>query len=528
MTPWRGGARVLLLAADRALLFLGEGRGLRHAYEFTAGEDGWASFANYLASAPPTPLYVLVDVVEEEYRQDTIPHVSGADRRSVLARKFARLFRGTPYCLALKQGREREGRRDDRVLLTALTKPEAITPWIAEIMNCRIPLAGIFSLPVLSVGLLQKVKATASNVLIISVQQVSGLRQTFYRDGQLKISRLAQMPRLGSVPYATYVLAELAKLRRYLNSLALVSRESPLAIYVLSHGSLLEELEQHCRHSESEQYFLVDNADLAQRIGLPASVASPYSDAIFAQLLLNATPPTHYAQRHETRFYFLHQAKLGLLAASLLLLVGSAGWSALRFLDAVSLKQQALDAAQKSAFYRERFALARRGLPPTAVDATAIERAVTVAKTLEELKASPLPAWQLLGAVFADLPAVTVDKLSWYRTFDPNRNPAVPQETPPAATIALAPEYFYYAVTDIEAHLADFDGDYRAAIATIEALATRLRAAPHVHAVEIKHYPLDLRSAASVAGSASATVTDAPAAFTMRVILGVTHVRQEG
>lgn len=523
-----GAARVLLLAADRALLFIGEGRGLRHAYEFTAGESGWAAFANYLEQSPPTPLHVLVDVVEEEYRPDTIPHVRGRDRQSVLARKYARLFRGTPYCLALDQGREREGRRDDRVLLTALTKPEAITPWINEIVNHRVPLAGIYSLPVLSAGLLQKVKADASNVLFISVQQISGLRQTFYRDGQLKISRLAQMPRLGSVPYATHVLAELAKLRRYLNSLALVSRESPLAIYILSHGALLEELERHCRNSDGEQYFLVDNADLAMRLGLPASVASPYSDAIFAQLLLNATPPKHYAQRHETHFYQLHQAKIGLLAASLLLLVGSAGWSALRFVEAVGLKQQALDAAQKSAFYQERFALARRGLPPTAVDATAIETAVTVAGALANAKASPLPAWRLLGAALAGSPAVTVDKLTWYRTFDPNLNPAAPQEAPPANPLAKSPAYLYYTVTDLEAHLGDFDGDYRGAIATIEKLAKDLRAAPHVHAVEITRYPLDLRPDASVAGSASATVAGAPAAFTLRVVLGVPHAQQEG
>ncbi len=174
MKALQGNARVLLIAADRALLFLGEGRALQHAYEFAAGESGWATFAKYLAGAPPSPLYVLVDVVEEEYRQDTIPHVRGRDRAAVLGRKFARMFRGTPYCLALDQGRERDGRRDDRVLLTALTKPESIAPWIEEIVQHGIPLVGIYSLPVLSAGLLPKIKAQASNVLFISVQQVSG------------------------------------------------------------------------------------------------------------------------------------------------------------------------------------------------------------------------------------------------------------------------------------------------------------------------------------------------------------------
>ncbi len=528
MKALQGEARVLLIAADRALLFLGAGRHLQNAYEFTAGESGWAAFATYLESAPPSPLYVLVDVVEEEYRQDTIPHVRGRDRASVLGRKYARMFRGTPYCLALDQGREREGRRDDRVLLTALTKPESLSPWIEELVKHGIPLIGIYSLPVLSAGLLPKIKAQASNVLFISVQQVSGLRQTFYRDGQLKISRLAQMPRLGSVPYATYVLAELAKLRRYLNSLALVSRESPLAIYILSHGALLEELAEHCHNTEGEQYFLVDNAELAQRLGLPATVASPFSDAIFAQLLLTATPSAHYAQRHETRFFKLHQAKIALLVASLLLLVGSAGWSALRFIDAMGLQQQSQDAAQKATFYQERFALARRGLPPTVVDAAAIKAAVSAATQLETLKASPVPSWQILGAALSETPQVTVDKLSWYRAFDPNRDPAHPRETDSKPQIERSSAYAFYAITDLEAHLADFAGDYRLAMATIDALAARLRATAQVQAVEVKRYPLDLSPTASVAGSANANSAGQTAAFTLRIILGVARAQQAG
>ena len=39
---------------------------------------------------------------------------------------------------------------------------------------------------------------------------------------------VAQMPKIGSVPYASHLMGELEKLRRYLNSLALISRDSPL------------------------------------------------------------------------------------------------------------------------------------------------------------------------------------------------------------------------------------------------------------------------------------------------------------
>lgn len=507
--------RVLLIAAERAILYLGSGRRLTDSYEFAANDAGWTAFARYLQDAPGTPTYVVVDVVEEEYRQDTIPHVFGSDRRGVLARKYSRLFRGTPYTLALTQGREREGRRDDRVLLTALTKPENIEPWITELVNHQTPLIGIYSLPVLSSALLPKLKATAANVLIVSVQQASGLRQTFFRDRQLKISRLAQMPRLGSVPYANYVVAELGKLRRYLNSLALISRDSPLAIYVLSHGTLLSELEAHCRNSEAEQYFLVDNQELAEQLGISGRFTSAYSDAIFSQLVAGKPPREHYAQTSETRYFKLYRAKVGLFAASMLLLIGSAGWGAIRFIEAVGLKQQALDATQKAAFYRERFEMARRGLPQTAVDARAIETAVGVAGTLAARKDSPISMMRLIGTELANLPHVIVNELRWFQTSNSAQSNADEPNTPAAGS----GPYSHYVVGVLAAHLDPFDGDYRAAIAAIDALADKLRTQEHIYAVEVLSYPLDLRSANTMSGTAGATPDPTGAEFTLKVVL---------
>jgi len=107
--------RVLLVAAERAILYLFEGGEIGHAYIFAADETGLSAFRRRLAELETAPLAVLVDVVEEEFRQDTIPHVGGADRRSVLGRKYARLFRGTPYHHALMQGRESGERRSVRM-----------------------------------------------------------------------------------------------------------------------------------------------------------------------------------------------------------------------------------------------------------------------------------------------------------------------------------------------------------------------------------------------------------------------------
>ena len=51
------------------------------------------------------------------------------------------------------------------------------------------------------------------------------------------------MPDVGASRYASYMLSEVEKIRRYLGSLRLLNRETPLDVYILSHGVILEDLD---------------------------------------------------------------------------------------------------------------------------------------------------------------------------------------------------------------------------------------------------------------------------------------------
>jgi len=512
--------RVLLLSADRATLYVARGGRIADALQFPNGDEGFAGFARFLAASPSAPVSILVDVVEEEYRQDSIPHVHGADRRAVLSRKFARLFRGTPYWLALSQGRETAGRRDERVLLAALTRPEVVTPWITELLAQRVPVTGIYSLPVLSRELLRKLDAKGQNVLLISVQQASGLRQTFFRDGHLKISRLAAMPRPGSVPYASYVIAELDKLRRYLNSLALTSRDAPLEIHVLSHGDLLAELERECRDSDAEKYTLVDVATLGRQLRLAAPADTPFSDMLFAQLLLDAPPREHYAQASETRYYRLHQTRIALLVTSALALIASTLFSTFEFVEALGHKQQALAAAQKTTFYQERFELARRGLPPTPVEPADIKQAVDVVAMLEARRSTPMPWLAILGNALARAADLRLDSVAWTVSADPNAVPGG-KAPPDAGPLARDPAYLQYETGVFSGEITSFKGDFRAALESVDALVAALKAGEHVVHVEVLSYPLNLDPAASVSGGALEASSGREARFEVKLVRGV-------
>src|SRR5262245_8093656 len=120
--------RVLFLSAHKAAIYHGRKGDLGSSFLFDANEEGRELFARYLKETPNVPVYVLVDLFEEEFRRDTIPHVFGPDRGAILARKKSRLFRDTPYFHYFLQGREEDGRRDDRVLMSAITNPNHVKP----------------------------------------------------------------------------------------------------------------------------------------------------------------------------------------------------------------------------------------------------------------------------------------------------------------------------------------------------------------------------------------------------------------
>ena len=519
-----GARRSLLIAASKAVLYQCRDGQIDVAYEFSADEDGRENFLRCLVETNPDPIYILVDIVEEEYRQDIIPHVFGSDRKSVLERKFARLFRGAKYSHALNQGRETEGRKDDKVLLTAITRPDVVVRWVEVITGQKVPIAGIYSLPLLSQLLLKTIDARGPNSLLVSVQGASGLRQTFFRDRHFKISRLAQMPKIGSVPYASYVMAELEKLRRYLNSLGLISRDAPLDIYMLSHGEWLNELEQHCRDSIDQRYFLIDIAEVAARLGLKAALKTPYSDVVFNQLLLNERPKNHYAKAQETKYFALYRLRHGLLAASVGLLSISIAWSGFNFLDAVSLKRQALDAEQKANFYQARYSVARQDLPPTPVEPTDIKTAVDIVETLRHHKAGPIPMLELISAALDSLPNVRLDQIEWYSTVDPNatsngetRRTEIADDDP----IERDQKYSHYHIAVFRGHLQSFSGDYRAAIDQADELIGELARHPDVKRAKVLEYPLDVTSHTSLTGTATAPTSKPEARLVVKVVLGI-------
>ncbi|MEX2352693.1 MAG: hypothetical protein WD709_00800 [Gammaproteobacteria bacterium] len=521
--------RALFISAHKATVYHWEKGQLGSSYLFDANDDGRKYFERYLRETTNIPMYVLVDVFEEEFKRDTVPHVFGPDRAAMVERKKARLFRDSAYYYFEVQGRETTGRKDDQLLLSAITNSKLLGAWIELLEAQKVPLVGIYSVPLLTASLVKTLPDLSDNSLVVSIQSISGLRQTFIQNNQLRVSRLVQLPRYGTEPYAPHIKEEVDKIRRYLNSLRLIPAEqmqtNPLNVYFLLTGDLLEELKQEYRGSSVSGLHFLDVNELLEKAGSIRRVSSPFSDQLFVHQLLKQKPANYYARPHERRFNTMRNLRLSMLAASALMFVGSVAWSGYAFMGGLEHRQNTLAARGKTEFYQTRYTIAREGLPQIPVEPADLRVAVELYENLKGYKSTPIEMMRLIGSGMNRFPAIKLGNFDWVASIDPNLRlgggsaPANQGVIGYSGVGTTGNDYKYYQIAVISAEVSPFDGNYRGAISLINEFAETLRSRENVHDVSILSLPLDISSSANMQGSTGSVQREAR--FSIRVTLGV-------
>jgi len=495
---------------------------LRDPLWFGADEDGLTEFSLYLAHAPQDPVYLLVDVVEEEFREESIPHVVGNDRRSLIRTRLNRLFRDPTYSYAVVQGRETEGRRDDQVLFTALIRPDLLSPWIGQIAKQKVPLAGIYSLPIVSEALIKHMPVDSDHALLVTLQSTGGLRQTFFSKKRLKLSRLAIMPPGETPGHASYVLGEIEKIRRYLNSLRQLPHDSPLDVYVVGNRNLLTDITRQSPDSLTTRHHLLELNEVAEMVGIKGAYGSDSSDRIFAHLLAKKRLPNQYAPARQTRHNTMYRTRIGLIAASVVLVVAGLFISGINVVESVIAVGDTASANQQTAFYDERYEIARKRMPEIPAEPQDIRLAVEMVDKLRAHKTTPRAMLVTLSEGLADFPLIKLESIKWLTSTDPDKPVGRQRQranvrSPSISTGGDSKGVRLYQLAHIKGSIDPFDGDYRKALALVRQFAATLLGLPEVEAVHVLELPLDIGPDTALRGDTDRQGETAP--FELRIVI---------
>lgn len=492
--------RLLYLDAAGLSAFAWERGQVLPLAQFAPGEEGQGHFARFLAAQPRGSVYhLLVDLVEEAFQFETLPHVRGSDRSAMLARKRSQHLMGSPYATEISLGREAAGRRDERLLFTGLTRPAALEPWLEALARAEAPLAGIHTLPLLADSLPAPFGQPEPPARLVMVFTPAGIRQIFLERGRLRFSRLSTRLDTSLGGLAATLAEEAGRTQAYLTSQRLLPRSEALPVTVLANPEEAKLLA--ARVSPSPQWTLAfaDLEALAQRVGLHSPC--PGSDALplFLHWMVRQPGRRQLAPPAAQRFHRLRQARLTAYgvgtAAFLACLVGAAklGVDTLeleRDIERVSLQTRA-DAGRYQALLAT--------LPPLPAPLETLQDLMARIDRQAAAPADLRPALAILARALDQTPDLNLESLTW--------RAGAPAGTGNGPQPAAVPER-----VELEARLrfpAGVREDRRALVSQSEALASLLRHDPAV-TVQITRMPVDLDSDRTLRGGGMAPSGEGP------------------
>ena len=307
-------ALVLLMYFNRVMLYVWTKKSLELAGEF--GKDPNEEFEQVLAEYQDVPVIIVTDYLEESFRHDTGVHVSGPDRSALLERKLNYSFRNTPYRSATIVGREPDGRKDDKILLSALTKPEMLEPWMKLMLNKKVRIQCVTSVAYLMQEFSQKAGLNDKNLMIVSIEEGSELRQTFLRSGKIHFSRLTSLTTKESSSLPNAINHESLQIRQYLERIKLLPFDSQMVIRVYTPLALdVQSLEAY--NNELNTFQVFDIEEQAQAFGLSIDGLNRSPTTLFlGRILQRSTLANIYAPLKTRKYFQLQNLADGLKAAA--------------------------------------------------------------------------------------------------------------------------------------------------------------------------------------------------------------------
>ncbi len=238
---------------------------------FNVDKISLKQFKSYLQSTENTPISILIDVAEEDHKQEIIPHVSTADRRTIVSRIIMRQYKASLEFVHYRLiGRKKEGRKDDILLCSILNKPKILDPILKILSECKTPVSGIWSLPQLSTLILSKLNITANNVLLISQQTPDNLRLTFFKKKIFQSSRLSNINinvNSDIISLEKTIFTKTEQTIRFLLNQHIIDSNESIEIHIICCKENIQKTQSYCLNSELYNFHYHDINNLERHIG---------------------------------------------------------------------------------------------------------------------------------------------------------------------------------------------------------------------------------------------------------------------
>jgi len=502
--------RLCYFTAQSVTAYLWKRGALTKEAAFPMNQAGVEDFSKYVAGAPQSLFYVLADVVEEDFFQENIPSVHGADRRALLRRKLAQRYRDTSLAMPIPIGSEiHAGRREERILYTSFTNTHQFQPWLDVLRSKDARLVGVFSVALVAASLGKRLRFKKSRYIMVSLQQ-AGLRQSYIENGRIRFSRLGRVDLTDPRAVAKNCAVESSRLHQYLVNARILPREiAPFDVIVLAPSEHKAHYDAACVSSARLQFQVFDLGKTATSLGLKSAPADAFAEGLFLHALAQSPPGEQYADDGVRHFYHLWRTRVGLITAGAAAFGACFLFSAVRLFEASQVDEMARNDRLQEARASEEYSRLQTRFPKTPTSSENLKTIVTNYRALVRQTASPAGMLTEISEALTPVPQIEIEKINWevgapLKSTERGASKAPP--TPRGAAGQARPSDSELPVQSAEISgklIVQQASDYRAVGALVERFTDALRQKPGTEVIR-SNLPFDINAEKSLSGDIGA------------------------
>lgn len=419
--------RLLYLNTHRLTAYLWQGGRLHAEASFANGDEGYASFSDYLGINRGSEFSLLANIAEEGHILETIPFLQGADRQALITRKIGQHFMGAPLAAAFSLGYEKTRRKNEKLLLSALTNPAHFDPWLRRLDEAEAALAGIYTVAQLGGGLLEKLGIKERRCILLSLQDHS-IRESYLADGQTLFSRMTPISDSSIAGVASTFIAEASKLQQYLIGQRLIGRDEALPVYIVAHPAAVPAIENACPDHGRLNFSIIDSHHAAAKLGLKTPPEDNRCDLLYLQTLITRRPRQQFAGTAQRHHFRLAQLRRGIIACGLVVLLGGLLFAARQSYQAWSLHDEATRLLASQQEFDSRYQEVSSTFPQLGIDKDTLRQLTDRHAALSRQQRLPERSLQRLSRALDQVPAINLSHLEWQIADKPADNGEHPEK----------------------------------------------------------------------------------------------------
>ena len=487
---------VLTLFSQQALMQHWRGRQLVHEWALDGPEQSHDLLVEIAALTLNCPVIVLADIADEELRTTQIPKVFGNPRKLLLARSLNQAFAGMEYRAAEPQGTIQGQRKDEKLLLMAITRSDWIAQWLTALKSQQFMIQQVSTASMALATLARQLKWNSASELLVYRHHDAGLRQLFLNQGATELSRLSLAPTEGQ-NLAMQFVSEATTTRQYLNNSRAISRDATLTVRVLHRAHMGTSLAEGLAELQQVDLQLIDINQISSQLKLKLPQTELRADHLLSWVAANLSHKLPDFSSAATKYSYQRYANgQRLIQTAALATMALLFWAASELFAVWEFSKLADEQQNLLGRWQQLLQNAETNTLPSATQPIAMKQAVELSQHLNRQRRFPVQALRQLAGALADQPDLRFRKIEWaapeqtLTNYQPESGQGNDDDLPTQTPAPDIPGETLF----IELTIEPFNGNYLAAQSRAEQTARSLRLLPTVKNAKLVSSPLNVDS----------------------------------